>query len=139
MKENRFRHLLAADADQINKVPSYDGISPLMSTPDYGSDLSYCNYINNNDPTAKRKKLKKKRKPGIISKDQAMEKIAFTAPTGSYPTFSDIKTPTTQLLGIVTNNFNSLQKFVDSQAKLNDKVAQAINDLEKEIKELKKK
>lgn len=139
MKINRFRHLVAADADQINRVPSYDGISPLMSTPDYNSDLSYSYYINNNQPFTKRKRLKKKRKPNAVSQENnTLQKVAFTSPTSSIPAFSDFKSPLNQSISIITNNFNATEKFMSEQQKYNDKVAKALDKLEQQIKDLKK-
>ena len=136
---NRFKHLLGANADKINKVPSYDGISPLLNTPDYRSDWSYSYHINNNIPFTKRKRFKKKRKDGVISQNQTSTKVAFTAPSGTFPSFSDIKNPSNQLLSIFSSNFNATEKFMKEQQEYNKRIAKTIDDLEKEIKNLKKK
>jgi hypothetical protein len=82
--------------------------------------------------------MKKKRKPGVVSEDQTTKKVAFTAPSGAAPSFSDIKNPVNQLLSVFSNNFNTTEKFIKEQRELNKKMADAIDTLEKKVKDIKK-
>lgn len=131
-KVNRYRKI-AKDWGSV------DGISPLLTTPDYGSNWSYTHLINNNIPASKRKRFKKKRKKDFTSNDQSMQKVAFTGPTGTYPAFTDFKSPLNQAISIIINNFNTTEKNFAKQQEYNDKIAKAIDKLEQEIKDLKKK
>lgn len=113
------------------EITSFDDVSPLLSFPDYGSDWSYSYYINNQQPLSKRKRFKKRK--------ASLQKLSFTPPTGTYPEFSDIKQPFNQMISILINNFNAIEKFIKSQQKINEKTSQIINSIEADLKGLKKK
>lgn len=112
---------------------TFDGVSPLLGSPDYNSPISYTYYVNNNVPITKRKRFKKKVKKANL------DKVAFTTPSGTWPAFTDLKQPSNQLLSIITNNFNKIEKFIDDNKKITEKISKAIDKLEEDVSSLKKK